>query len=98
VEENMLNDESKFHIVTTEQKMLQDIRKLLIEQNKLLMAITSKFFEPTIDSKPIKTESSVITPNENKSLKKPCKYCKGEHDNQGQILACAKKNKHKGGK
>lgn len=23
----------------------------------------------------------------------PCKYCGGEHDNKGQVMACAKKHK-----
>ena len=80
-----MNDESKFHIITTEQKMLQDIRELLIEQNKLLNKMIKQ--EPSISLEPIKIESN---------NKLPCKYCNGSHDNQGQILSCAKKNKKKG--
>ncbi len=74
------------NIVSTEQKLLFDIRELLIEQNKLLAKMIKE--EPESDFKPIKIESN---------SKIPCKHCGGSHDNQGQILNCAKKNKKKKG-
>lgn len=90
-----LNDESKFHIVNTDQKMLQDIRKLLIEQNKMLSLIINKTTEPTSNSKPVKEEIEVVIPKEIKKVMKPCKHCGGEHETTGELISCSKKNKRR---
>lgn len=74
---------------TTEKKLLYDIRELLIEQNELLKSVLS----------PVKQEVDTELPkleNNEQNEKIQCKYCGGEHDNQGQVMACAKKHK-KGG-
>ena len=86
----MLNDESKFHIVNTDQKMMQDIRTLLIEQNKMMKLIIDKITEPSIDSKPIEIEKEVIVPKEEKN---GCVRCGKVHNTHGEKLECSRKFK-----
>jgi hypothetical protein len=68
-------------VQTSEQKMLWDIRQLLIEQNELLKKLV-----------PAEQQQQ-----EQEQTGKPCVFCGGSHENKGQALACAKKNKKNGG-
>ncbi len=93
------------NIVSTEQKLLFDIRELLMEQNKKLDMLLLQDIKDIpkerkeIINEAIKEESSIVLePIKIESNSKiPCKHCGGSHDNQGQILNCAKKNKKKKG-
>lgn len=80
-----MHDESKFTLITSEQRMLFDIRQLLIEINQKLD--TNK---GTIE--PLKVESNQIIPKE-ENKGENCQYCGGVHENTGAKLACAKKYK-----
>lgn len=88
--------DGKFNIVSTEQKLLFDIRELLIEQNKLLNSVINS----NVDNKPFKavevSSNEIILPKENKGLE--CELCGGIHESIGKKLACAKKFKKNGGK
>lgn len=77
-------------LITSEQKLLYDIRNLLIEQNELLKGL-NKPVEPVSQS-----SNEIILEKENNAPE--CKLCGGVHDNVGSKLACAKKNKKNGGK
>lgn len=80
-----MHDESKFTLITSEQRMLFDIRQLLIELNNKLDTNKGAI-------EPLKVESNqIISKEENKGEK--CQYCDGVHENKGQSLACAKKHK-----
>lgn len=80
--------DGKFNIVSTEQKLLYDIRQLLIEQNE--------FLKKLVPEEPVPKEPTVESKIENVS--KSCVFCGGTHDNKGAMMACAKKNKNKGDK
>jgi hypothetical protein len=87
--------DGKFNIVSTEQKLLFDIRQLLIEQTELLKKLVPE--EPIVETKTeAKTEIKIETKTENGG--KPCVFCGSTHDNKGAMMACAKKNKNKGDK
>ena len=81
-----MHDESRYTLITTEQKILSDIRELLIKQNEMLSQLNkSTIGQPETES------NQIISPTETKA--NLCQYCGGEHDNVGARLACAKKQK-----
>jgi hypothetical protein len=88
--------DGKINIVSTEQKLLFDIRELLMEQNKLLNTVINS----DGDNKRFKAvevvDNEIILPAENKGLE--CELCGGIHESIGKKLACAKKFKRNGGK
>ena len=87
-----MHDESRFTLITTEQKILSDIRELLIKQNEMLSQFINKVEVNKSTIEQSETESNqIIPPTEIKA--NLCQYCGGMHENTGARLACAKKYK-----
>lgn len=79
-------EDKKLVLNRTEPMLLYDIRQLLVEQNELLKSVLSTA-NNAVDTKLPKPENN----DQNEKIK--CKYCGEEHDNKGQVMACAKKHK-----
>jgi tRNA(Ile2) C34 agmatinyltransferase TiaS len=75
----MFNIEER-HIVSEQEKLLFNIQELM---KNILIKLNKEVSKPEL----IKVE------DENKPNQTLCKYCGGTHENKGQMLSCAKKNK-----
>lgn len=77
-------------------RITKSIEELLFEILESLNELKGSVSGMKEDSQVVKVGDSEVTITKNVDTKLDCKYCGGKHENRGQILSCAKKNKKKG--